>query len=409
MKYIVWFSWWIDSTFVALHLKKQWHDVLLVHLKNTIEPNKCCQLPKDLMNLANKLNLPLKIVDTTKEFKNLVIDNFAKNYISGLTPNPCINCNWLVRFPILNKIREELWYDKIATGHYAKIININWEYFLARPKDLKKDQTYMLYRIIWLTTSLNEPLLRYLDFPLWNYKKEEIKKLISSDPYFLQLISLQTSPISSNFHSLKNYKESQNICFIPDDDYPRFLKQNYNVITKPGPIYDKKWNYLWEHKGLIYYTIWQRRNIFLHQEKIAMNKKWYVIKINTKNNVLILWEEKDLYNKEVIITNTIRHYNISQTIWKITTDKLNFIFRNLQSSSSEIIWYHLQSTPLYWKIRYHHPGEYIETFVKLEDTNYKITFKNPVRAPTPWQHLVIYLWNKEENDIVIGWGVINQL
>lgn len=360
MKYILWFSWWIDSTFAAWYLKEQWHNVLLINLKTTAEPNKCCQLPKDLIKIAEKLNLPLKIIDVTKEFKSYVIDYFAENYKLGLTPNPCINCNQLVRFPILNKIREELWYDKIATWHYSKVINIENKYFLAKAKDQKKDQTYMLYSIIWLKTSSWENLLKYIDFPLWNFTKDEIKEI------FINKLNLY-----------KDYKESQNICFIPNDDYPRYIKQNYNVITKTWPIYDVNWNYLWEHKWLIYYTIWQRKNIFLHKEKIAMNKKRYVVKIDYKNNSLILWEEKDLYKKEVIIWNAILMEDI-----------------NLYNKS------------LYWKIRYHHAGEKIEKLENLWNNKFKIIFKNPVRAPTPWQHLVIYSWHNKENDLVLWWGII---
>jgi tRNA-specific 2-thiouridylase len=455
MKYIVWFSWWIDSTFVARYLKKQWHKVLLVHLKITNEPNKCCQLETNLIKIAQKLNLPLKIIDITKEFKKFVIDQFAQSYKLWLTPNPCINCNQLVRFPILNKIREQLWFDKIATGHYAKIIkykdlsddlfrrlsdekNKDWSddyfkrisddklssdhrlikssdssLFLARPKDLKKDQTYMLYPIIWLKTSSWEPLLNYLEFPLWNYTKEEIKKIISSDLF----------KISSDLYFLQNYRESQNICFIPDDDYPRFLKQNYNIISKPWPIYDKNWNYLGEHKGIIYYTIWQRRNIFLHQEKIALNKKRYVIKIDYQNNSIILWEEKDLYKKEITIKDVgwligwLSEDNKDYRWWvrwlsddKLSSDNLlnpvRLKLSNRVNQSSDESLSLSSDNSLYWKIRYHHPWEIIEKIEKIWEDKYKVIFKNPVRAPTPWQHLVIYYWNKKENDLVLGGGII---
>ena len=436
MKYIVGFSGGIDSSFVAYLLKKQGHEVLLVHLKITKEKNKCCQLPENLIKIANKLDLPLKIVDATNEFKKLVIDYFAKSYIKWITPNPCIRCNQLVRFPLLNKIREELNFDKIATGHYAKIIdykdlsedlfrrllddiykdgrrwirwlsddsynNYRWlvrwwsenksssenllkqssdeslyklsdsSLFLVRPKDLKKDQTYMLYPIMSLKTFSWESLLNYLEFPLWNYFKEEVKKIFSTE----------MPQLFEEIYSLQNYKESQNICFIPDDDYPRFLKQNYKIKSIPWPIYDKYWNYLGEHKWLIYYTIWQRRGIFLNQQKNAMNKKWYVIKIDYENNSLILGQEEDLYQKEIVIKDVFNCINYS-LVNKLLSSKL-----------------------LYGKIRYHHIWEYIQNIYPIEKNIYKITFTSPVRAPTPGQHCVIYYWKKTTNDLVLGWWII---
>ncbi len=349
MKFIVWFSWGIDSTFIARILKSQWHQVLLINLKNTIEPNKCCWLDKDLFNLAKKLDLKLEIINVIEEFKNFVINEFIKSYKNWETPNPCINCNEYVRFVVLDYIRKKYNYEFITTWHYAIThTSPKWN-ILKKWIDNKKDQSYMLYRLI------NKPFFQNIKFIMWKFKKENIKKLIKEKK--IPHITM---------------KESQNICFVPDDDYPRYIKQNTNLKYEPWPIYDVHWNYLWEHKWIIYYTIWQKKwlNIW---------KKLYVVKIDTKSNSIIVWEEKELYKNELIISNFLT-YN-----W-IDIDNLNILAKN---------------NNLKWKIRYHHNWENISKITKINNNELKITFQKPVRAPTPWQHLVLY-----SNNIVLWWWII---
>lgn len=359
MKYILWFSWWIDSTYTAWKLNKSGHEVLLVHIKNTIDTNKCCSLPNELTAIAKKLWLKLEIIPAINEFKELVIDEFANNYKKWITPNPCINCNEMVRFKILEKIRQKYWYDKITTWHYADITNIKWNNFLKIPKDKKKDQTYMLYRISNVKLDWIK-LLNSIEFILNNTTKTELKK----------------EAIKYDIPS-KNTKESQNICFIPDDDYPRFIKQNYPdkfnntnkawFLFNKWAIKDKDWNYIWEHNWLLNYTIWQR-----HWLKLNINQKVYITKINPTKNEIIVWEEEDLYQKKVEIMN-------------------HFIHKEIISDSQ-----------LHWKIRYHHPIQEIEQIVDKGNI-LNIFFKEHVRAPTPWQHLVIYT-----NDVLIwGWQIIS--
>ena len=399
MKYIVWFSGGIDSTFVAWYLKQQGHDVLLVNLKNTYEPNKCCSIPTELFKISDFLWLDLKIVDVTKDFKKFVIDDFVSSYLNWKTPNPCINCNEQVRFKILNKIRQEVGFDKVATGHYVKlkILQVNsemwrvntkshveldliskkagsetssgWEdlgcpfskspdnlqisYTFAISQDVWKDQSYMLYRLIKF-----QDILEHLEFPLWKFKKTEIKEILKKEK-----IPVNTS------------KESQNVCFIPDDDYPRFIKQQTFVNLPSGKIVDVKWNYLWEHKGLLYYTIWQRKGLNLNT-----NEKKYVVKIDWENNLLIVGDNEDLMEKEVNLAEKLlllpglepNLKQIKQKIWKV-----------------------------YGKIRYKWSLQEIE-----EITENKVIFKEPVRAVTPGQHLVLYA-EKDWELVVIGGGLIS--
>lgn len=353
MKYIVWFSWWIDSTYVWYELKKMGHEVLFINLKNTIWTNKCCSLPTDLFEIAKKINIPLEIIDVTKEFKNDVINNFIEIYMHWKTPNPCINCNELVRFKILDKIREKYWFDKVTTGHYAKIYNHNWQNFLSMPKDEKKDQTYMLYRISNIHNKENTRILNNMEFVLSDKTKEEIKNFYETE----------NLPLSVP-------KESQNICFIPDDDYTRFIKQSTSFNFAPGKILDTSWKYLGEHKWIIYYTIWQR-----HWLNLDQYWKLYVIRIDWDNNLLIVWQEEELKNKVVNLEKIFIHFELLDN-----------------------------KEDIYGKIRYHHKIQKIKN-IEINWDSAEVGFEDSVRAPTPWQHCVLYkkIW---ENFVVIWWWII---
>ncbi len=345
MKYLVWFSGGIDSTFVAWHLKQQWHQVLLVNLKNTTEPNKCCSLPVDLIKKANILDIPLKIVDATKDFKKFVIDDFSSSYLKWKTPNPCINCNELVRFQILDNLRKELWYDKIATGHYAKILDIENKKYLAVAKDQKKEQSYMIYRILSIPNILDN-----IEFPLADIEKQEIKEIAQKEWFFSA-----------------NEWESQNICFIPDDDYPRYIRQHKHIIIPTGPIYDMKGNYLADHKWIIYYTIWQR-----HGLNIASNNKYYVIKIDYKNNAIYVWDEKNLMKDKLVATDMILEKDLVGE--------------------------------LFGKIRFKASMQAIKK-IEVKGNLTSIIFQEPQRAITPGQHIVLYK-KIADNYIVLWWWEI---
>lgn len=351
MKYIVWFSWWVDSSYIWWYLKSLWHDVLLVNLKNTIWNNKCCELPTKLFDIAKNLWLNLEVVDVTEDFKRYVIEDFIQTYSSWKTPNPCVNCNELVRFKILDKIREKYGYDKVTTGHYAKIVDIDWQSYLSRPMDEKKDQTYMIYRISNIFNDKHR-ILNSTDFVLSGITKEEMKKIYEQHIW----------PITA--------RESQNICFIPDDDHPRYIKQNVNYPIYPWKIFDTNWNYLWEHKWVIYYTIWQRCGL-----NINSNEKLYVVEINHKENSLVLWKEENLLKEVVNLEKIFIHKELLEKSWKV-----------------------------YWKIRYHHKLEEIEQISILE-AGINLKFINPIRAITPWQHCVLYK-EIQWNTVVIWWWTI---
>ena len=342
MKYIVWFSWGTDSTFVAWFLKKQGHEVLLVNLKNTVEKNKCCEVPTKLFEIANSLDLPLKIVDVTKDFKKIVIDNFIDAYLKWKTPNPCINCNELVRFQMLDKIRQKYWYDYVSTWHYVKRIDVNWFYTFSVPKDKTKDQTYMLYRVLKY-----QNIVKYLDFPISDYLKEDVKKIILD----------QKLPIDTQ-------KESQNICFVPNDDYVNYIKTHSNIKMKKWFIVDLNWNKLWEHTWVINYTIWQRKWLNLN-----INQRKYVVKLDYKNNIVVVWDHEDLFTNKVCVDNLFYSENYE---WKI-----------------------------YWKIRYK------TNLVEVEKIEWNCVFlKDKVRAVASWQHLVFYGIENWKNFVLWWWQII---
>lgn len=363
MKYLVWFSGWIDSVFVSWYLKDKWHEVLPVNLKNTKEKNKCCALPTELLEITNFLWLPLKVIDATEDFKKFVIDNFIKSYLKWKTPNPCINCNENVRFQILDRVRQELGYDKITTGHYVKNYILEdkfWNkfYTFAIPKDKKKDQTYMIYRL-----AKYQNIAKNLDFIMWDFLKEEVKKEIK----------LHNIPINTE-------KESQNICFIPDDDYPRFIKQAKTIQISWWKILDTKWNYLWEHKWLIYYTIWQRKWL-----NLSTNEKKYVVDIDWENNILVVWDNEDLLKTEVKV-------NEAKILFLENIDYSKDILEQLKDI------YNIDN--VYWKIRYKW------NLVKIKEIlNNKVKFESPVRAVTSWQHLVLYWEKKGEIFVIGGWEI----
>lgn len=352
MKYIVGFSWWVDSTYIWWKLRKLDHNVLFVNLKNTIWNNKCCEIPTKLYSIANNIWINLLIIDVTNEFKQLVIENFISSYINWITPNPCINCNELVRFKILNQIRIEQGFDYITTGHYADTISINWNNYLITPKDTKKDQTYMIYRI----SNINQNgvrLLNFVKFVLWEQTKEQVKKEYKHNIW--DIIP----------------RDSQNICFIPDDDYSNYIKQNTNSIIKPWKVVDINWNYICDHKWFLYYTIWQRANCFIQSKD-----KIYIIDINYKTNQLTIWEQSYLFKSRILL--------------------MDYFFHDKIIESSDV---------LYWKIRYHHNIQQIKN-IRFNNSSLEIEFIEPVKSSTSWQHCVLY---KKFNDryIVVWWWVIS--
>lgn len=266
-KVAVAFSGGVDSSVSAFLLKEKGFDVLAVFMKLFDSGDS----EKRARSLAESMNIPFKAIDLRKEFKKKVIDYFISSYEKGLTPNPCVVCNKDIKFGIFLEKMEKMKADFFATGHYAKVINRRGVFHLSRPKDLKKDQSYFLYR-------LSQKQLSRIIFPLASYNKEEVRSIA------------RKNKIKS-----VDFLESQEACFIKGstDD---FLKEKLG--ERKGEIVDKKGNVLGKHKGVHFYTIGQRKGIGLS------GGPYFVIKKNVKKNQLIISDnEKDLLSREVFFKN----------------------------------------------------------------------------------------------------------
>lgn len=334
----------VDSSVAALLLKNQSYDVIGVTM--FLHQKADDTYLDDAKNIANKLNIPFHILDLRNEFKQFVIDNFAKEYIDGKTPNPCIECNKHLKFGLMLKKAKELFNaDYIATGHYAKIeYNEKTNRYYIKESDSKgKDQTYVLY-------NLTQEQLKHTLMPLGSYTKDEIREIAKENGFITA-----------------NKKDSQEICFVEDNDYAGFIEKNYNYKTIQGEFVDTKGNKYGKHKGIIHYTVGQRRGLGL-----SLKAPLYVKKVDSRTNEVILCPKEELF-KESLTCNKVN---------LITIDKLD------------------APMSVTAKIRYSAP-KVKATLIPIDDDIIKVVFDTPQRAITPGQAVVFY-----DNEIVIGGGTI---
>lgn len=347
---IVGMSGGVDSTVSALLLKQQGFDVSGVFMKIWDEKDSdgcirksSCYGPEEkeiqeLERICKKIDIPLYFVDAKKEFRKKVLEYFKKEYLSGRTPNPCVVCNRFIKFQFLIKeIEKKLDFDLFATGHYAKIEYCpeRKRYILKKGIDREKDQSYFLFL-------LTQRQLAKIIFPLGNYTKNQVRNIAKQN-------------------NLDVYEKPESQDFISGDRFFLFDK------TEPGEIVDKHNNVIGRHKGIIYYTIGQRKGI-----GISGKKPLYVIAIDGKLNRLIVGEEKDLYKKNLIATDV----NL------IAIEKLT------------------QPMDVEAKIRYKHTAAKARIF-PLDKNEIELVFEKPQRAITPGQAVVFY-----KDDEVIGGGFI---
>ena len=342
-KILVAMSGGVDSGVSAYLLKEQGFDVIgafmkLHELENTKQEAKCARL------ICESLGIEFHEVDLQKEFNKNVIDYFCSSYIEGKTPNPCVVCNKKMKFGALLKVAQKLGANKFATGHYAHIEQKDGNYILKKADDDNKDQTYVL-------VYLDQNMLSHTVFPLANYKKWEIKK-ISED------LNLPCT----------NKPESQDICFIKDQNYSNFITQHSNYRPKAGNIKDERGNVVGKHKGLINYTIGQRRGI-----DVAFGSPMYVKEFDVKNNELIMAPKEHLLQKTVMVKNI----------------NINPAYECRESFKAEA------------KTRYRQKQK--PCYVEIDKTSNKLTltFDDPILAVTPGQFAVIY-----DGNYVVGGGEI---
>ena len=289
LKVLVAMSGGVDSSVATLLMKKKGYEVIGVFIKswsNTKNPNECNwkEERKVAIKIAAKLNIPLITLDFEKQYRKDVVEKMFKDYKKGITPNPDIDCNQKVKFPLLIKAAKKFNVDYVVTGHFGKIKKNKNNYELLRAKDETKDQSYFLYRI-----EQNE--LKHLIFPIGDYTKKQVREIARKNKFI-------------NFDK----KSTVGICFIGKVNLKEFLQKK--IKAKKGKIFDPKGNIIGEHDGIYYYTIGQRLGprygieIEKQGDKKQL-KKWYVARKNPKKNEIILAPEghKLLYRKEVLIKN----------------------------------------------------------------------------------------------------------
>ena len=265
MRVLLGLSGGVDSTYAALALKNAGHDVeaavLIMHEHTSV---------KEATESANSLGIKLHVIDVKEQFDKIVKENFISEYINARTPNPCVVCNSEIKFVYLLKYALDNGFDAIATGHYAGIRRLsdeNGEYYgIVRGKDSKKDQTYMLWR-------LSQKILSKLILPLENMTKEEIRE------------DSRESGLAA-----ADRKDSQEICFLPNGNYAEFIEKKHKII--PGDFIDENGNILGRHKGIIHYTVGQRRGL-----GISAASRIFVTEINPEDNTVRLSLNDSFANK----------------------------------------------------------------------------------------------------------------
>ena len=280
----------VDSSVAALLMKKKGYEIIGVFIKswsNSKDPKKCDwrKERKVAMKIAAKLEIPLITLDFEKEYRKDVVEKMFKDYKKGITPNPDIDCNEKVKFPLLIKAAKKFNVDFIATGHYAKIKNTKKELLLLRAKDESKDQSYFLYR-------LKQSELKHLIFPIGDYTKKQVREIARKNKF-------------PNFDK----KSTVGICFIGKVNLKEFLKKK--IKPKKGKILSPEGKVVGEHDGIYYYTIGQRLGprygieIEKHGDNKKQLKRWYVARKNPRKNEIIVAPEGHnlLYRKDIIMKN----------------------------------------------------------------------------------------------------------
>lgn len=356
VKVVVAMSGGVDSSVAAAILKQEGYEVIGVTMqiwpsdKQAYEVDRfggCCGLGavEDAKRVAYKLGIPLYVMNFRDIFAQKVIADFCQQYSLGRTPNPCIRCNQYIKFDALLDRAKRLGADFVATGHYARIEKdeANGRYLLKKGIDRGKDQSYVLYPV-------NQEQLRNTLLPIGSFTKQRVREIARE----LEL-SVAAKP------------ESQEICFIPDDNYPKFLKEYIPQAVKPGPILNEHGSTLGEHRGILFYTIGQRKGL-----GISAKEPLYVTAIEQGENAIIVGSKQEVYGNELIA---------SGLNW-IAIDKLK------------------QPITVKAKIRYRHKEAEAEITPWNKDQVY-VKFNQPQMAITPGQAIVFY-----DGDIVIGGGTI---
>lgn len=361
-KVVVGMSGGVDSSMAAALLKEEGYEVIGITLQTMPsggpdDVGGCCSITAidDARRVAHQLGIPHYVLNFRSIFEENVIDYFTSAYLSGETPNPCTMCNRVVRWGEFLRKAQGLGADYLATGHYAKVLQDpqSGRYLMSRPEDTWKDQTYMLY-------TLTQDQLKHTIFPLADYKKEHIREMAAERG----LIRVSRKP------------DSQEICFIPDDDYVSFIRERSPEKIKPGHFVDRQGNILGRHQGLVNYTVGQRKGL-----GVTFGKPMFVIGFNVERDEVVLGEDQEVFAPSLLATD------------------LNWIaIPELQGPLD------VQA-----KIRYKAPLAPAKIIPLQEPEKIpgaigsvvRVEFEKPQRAITPGQAVVFY-----QRDLVVGGGKI---
>ncbi len=342
----------VDSSVAAYLLLQQGFEVVGATMKlfqnsdiDVPKEKACCSLDdvEDAKSVCARLGVPHYVLNMTADFQTEVMERFVRAYEQGFTPNPCIDCNRYMKFERLLHKAITLEMDGVATGHYARIEKQGDRLVLKKAADSKKDQSYVLY-------SLTQEQLQHTLFPLGGLTKTEVREIAQANGF-----------VNAKKH------DSQDICFVPNGDYFSFIEKYTGKTYPAGDFVDLQGKVLGTHKGIIRYTVGQRRGLGL-----ALPASMYVVEKDLPNNRVVLGFNEDLFSKEV----TVQDINLS------ACDSLE------------------TPTRLSAKIRYNQT-EQPATVTQVDENTLKIVFDTPQRAVTRGQAAVLY-----DGDTVVGGGTI---
>ena len=345
----------VDSSVAAALLKSQGYTVIGITMSfhfsgDSAKQNGCCgrQEIEDAERVAHKIGIKHYVINMQRELKERVIKNFCREYLRGRTPNPCVRCNQYIKFDGLLKKTFSLGAEFLATGHYACIERASKPEFktsgllLKKGKDKLKDQSYFLYL-------LSQRQLKHIIFPIGEYTKYEVRNLARK-------FELPVADKSA----------SQEICFLPHDDYRKFLRQRLKAKIKPGLIKDQEGNVIGKHKGIAYYTIGQREGL-----GIAKGYPVYITYLDTKTHAITVGRKDELLKRQFLVSNP--HFILEPVKKKVAA---------------------------YVRIRYNHKEA--RALIEPLGNKIRVRFSSPQFAITPGQSAVFY-----HGDIVLGGGIID--